>query len=389
LINAKGADVLRIAEFTLLASRLLLAAVFLLAGAAKLVDPLGSRKALRDFGLPSILARPMVLLLPCLELAVALALIPARLAWYGAQGALALLIVFLIAVAVAMLRGRKPDCHCFGQLHSAPVGRSVLIRNIVLAACAGWLVLRGPQQSGPDLWRWFSTLDVLERKVAIVIACVVGFLFLRLLYTARPRPKTEPLESQLFPDFDDDESQEERPPRAPKRRTAPPLPESPDPAPKGAMGIGLPIGTHAPEFELPAITGEKLSLQSLRSEGKDILLLFTSPFCDPCRALAPNLVRWMRELNGLPNIVLLSRGTAQDNLAKLKEFGTSRVLLQPDFTVAEAYDVNSTPSAILVGADGLIRSELAVGGVAIKQLLSSGAKRENPESDRTKQLSIT
>jgi peroxiredoxin len=376
-------------EFTLLASRLLLAVVFLLAGAAKLIDPLGSRRALREFGLPSILARPLVILLPCLELAAALALIPARLAWYGAQGALALLIIFLIAVAVAMVRGRKPDCHCFGQLHSAPVGRSVLIRNMVLAACAGWLVSRGPRQSGPDLWAWFATLDVLERKVAIVAACAVGFLFLRLLYTARPRSKTEPLESQLFPDFDDDESQEERPAPAPKRRTAPPQLESPAPAPKGAMGIGLPIGTPAPEFELPAITGEKISLQSLRSEGKDILLVFTSPFCDPCRALAPNLVRWTREMNGVPNVVLLSRGTAQDNLAKLKEVGNSRVLLQPDFAVAEAYDVNSTPSAVLVGADGLIRSELAVGGMAIKQLLSSAAKRVNPQPERTKQLSIT
>ncbi|HEX4134599.1 MAG TPA: MauE/DoxX family redox-associated membrane protein [Bryobacteraceae bacterium] len=378
---------LRIAEFTLLASRLLLAAVFLLAGAAKLIDPLGSRRALREFGLPSILARPLVLLLPCLELAVALALVPARLAWYGAQGALALLTVFLIAVAVAMVRGRKPDCHCFGQLHSAPVGRSVLIRNMVLAACAGWLVSRGPRESGPDLLVWFATLDVLERKVAIVAACAVGFLFLRLLYSARP--KTESLESQLFPDSDDDESPEERPARTPRRRTAAVQPESPDPAPSGAMGIGLPIGTPAPEFELPAITGEKASLQSLRSEGKDILLIFTSPFCDPCRALAPNLVRWTREMNGLPNVVLLSRGTAQDNLAKLKEVGTSRVLLQPDFAVAEAYDVNSTPSAVLVGADGLIRSELAVGGMAIKQLLSSAAKRVNPQPERTKQLSIT
>jgi hypothetical protein len=51
--------VLRIAEFTLLASRLLLAALFLLAGASKLIDPAGSRKALRDFGLPAALARPL------------------------------------------------------------------------------------------------------------------------------------------------------------------------------------------------------------------------------------------------------------------------------------------------------------------------------------------
>jgi hypothetical protein len=43
------------------------------------------------------------------------------------------------------------------------------------------------------------------------------------------------------------------------------------------------------------------------------------------------------------------------------------------------YDCISTPTAVLIGADGLIRSELALGGVAIKELLSSYAKRGNAE----------
>jgi len=81
-------------------------------------------------------------------------------------------------------------------------------------------------------------------------------------------------------------------------------------------------------------------------------------------------------MEGLPKIVLISRGSVQDNLAKVKGFEPSRVLLQRDSEVAEAYDCNTTPAAVLVGEDGLIRSELAVGGVAIKQLLSSCQKAE-------------
>ena len=142
------------------------------------------------------------------------------------------------------------------------------------------------------------------------------------------------------------------------------------------MGIGLPTGTPAPEFELPAITGETRSLQSLRERGRDLLLIFSSPFCAPCETLASNLVRWKQEMEGLPKIVLISRGSVRDNVAKLKGFEPSRVLLQRDSEVAEAYDCNMTPTAVLVGEDGLIRSELAVGGVAIKQLLSSCQKAE-------------
>jgi uncharacterized membrane protein YphA (DoxX/SURF4 family) len=49
---------------------LLLAVVFVAAGAAKLVDRAGSRQAVADFGVPS-LATPLATLLPLAELAVA------------------------------------------------------------------------------------------------------------------------------------------------------------------------------------------------------------------------------------------------------------------------------------------------------------------------------
>jgi peroxiredoxin len=143
------------------------------------------------------------------------------------------------------------------------------------------------------------------------------------------------------------------------------------------MGIGLPIGTPAPEFELPGLTGEKRSLQSLRELG-DVLLVFSSPFCESCAALTANLVRWTHEKEGLPNVVLINVGTAKDNLAKLTGFDASRVLLQPQFEVAEMYDCGVTPAAVLVGADGLVQSALAVGAAAIEQLVSQQPASRRP-----------
>jgi hypothetical protein len=104
------------------------------------------------------------------------------------------------------------------------------------------------------------------------------------------------------------------------------------------------------------------------------MLVFTSPFCESCVLLTSNLVRWISEMEGLPRVVLISCGTAQHNLAKLRGFEASQVLLQRDFEVAEAYDSSSTPSAVLVGADGLIRSQLALGGEAIRQLFFSTSR---------------
>jgi peroxiredoxin len=242
----------------------------------------------------------------------------------------------------------------------------------VLALCAGWLVSRGRRPLGPDLWAWYFTLGVEGRKVAAVAACAVGFLFIRLLLRSRPRSaavESQP-ESQWPIAVDDPEEEEQRPAASPAQRTAP-SPQPPEPAARNPMGIGLPIGTPAPEFELPGINGEMRSSQSLRKQGRDVLLVFTSPFCKACETLPSNLVRWAREVEQFPNIVLISRGTAEGNRLKLKEFGTAQVLLQREFEVAAMYDCISTPSAVLVGADGMIRSELVNGGPAIKDLLAA------------------
>jgi uncharacterized membrane protein YphA (DoxX/SURF4 family) len=52
----------------MLFTRLVLAAVFAVAGVAKLADRAGSRQAIVDFGLPARLATPLGILLPLYEL---------------------------------------------------------------------------------------------------------------------------------------------------------------------------------------------------------------------------------------------------------------------------------------------------------------------------------
>jgi peroxiredoxin/uncharacterized membrane protein YphA (DoxX/SURF4 family) len=379
-----GADVLSVTELGLLASRLLLAFVFLLAGATKLVDPVGMRRTWIAFGFPAVLARPIVVLLPVFELAVGVLLLPRSLAWYGAWGALGLIASFAMAIGLAMARGRKPDCRCFGRVHSGPVGWRTLARDGVLGLCAAWLASRRPGRLGPDAWAWLTALSGDERKAALVGAAAMVFLFFRLL--DRSRPQSEPIESQKdWNGEEEDPVREERP--APVRRPKPA--QGPAPAPRPVtvedaappkpppQGIGLPAGTPAPEFELPGLTGQKRSLQWFRAQGQDLLLVFSSPYCEPCHALAPKLARWTREMEGILNIVVVSRGSVRDNLAKFKDVDPARILLQRGFEISEAYDCTATPTAVVVGADGLIRTELAVGREAIQKLVAPYARRVN------------
>lgn len=121
--------------------RLALAGVLGVAAAAKLADQPGARRSAVDFGVPERAASPVGLGVPVAELTAAgLLLFPATARW-GALLALLLLVFFAAAIGVTLSRGRTPDCHCFGQLHSAPVGWPTLARNVVLAAAAAWVAV--------------------------------------------------------------------------------------------------------------------------------------------------------------------------------------------------------------------------------------------------------
>jgi uncharacterized membrane protein YphA (DoxX/SURF4 family) len=99
----------------------MLVLVFATAGLAKLTDLGSSRRAVAGFGLPKAPAWLAGTLLPPIELSAAAALVPHRSVPWGAAAALVLLLVFTVAIAVNLIRGRAPECHCFGQVHSAPV----------------------------------------------------------------------------------------------------------------------------------------------------------------------------------------------------------------------------------------------------------------------------
>src|SRR5207302_8314177 len=48
---------------------------------------------------------------------------------------------------------------------------------------------------------------------------------------------------------------------------------------------GLPLGSPAPDFELPNLAGERVTLAQLR--GQPVLLIFFNPACGFCREMAP------------------------------------------------------------------------------------------------------
>ena len=181
----------------LLVARLLLVGVFAVAGVAKLADRAGSRQAIADFGVPAPLAAPLGILLALAELAIAGALIPTASAWWAALGALALLLLFAAGININLARGRRPDCHCFGQLHSAPAGWRTLARNVGLAAVAGFIVWHGYEGAGPSVVSRLGAL-LIGSLVVLGLLIAIGWFLLHLLrQIGRLLVRIEVLEARL------------------------------------------------------------------------------------------------------------------------------------------------------------------------------------------------
>lgn len=343
-------------DIALLIARLLLAAVFIIAGLAKLVDLAGSRQALVDFGVPPRLVAPFGLLLPLGELIVALALIPRTTAWWGALGAGALLILFLAGIAINLARGNAPDCHCFGQLHSSPAGWPTLFRNGALVLLAGFVIRQGRTDAGLGAVSWLGRLSAVEQwllfvaTVALVGVVVEAWLVVHLLQqNGRVLLRLDILDGSL-----------------PAGQRVPGGAAQP-------AETGLPVGSSAPSFSLPGLQGEPVTLTRLCASGKRVLLIFSDPTCRPCNALLPEIGSWGREHSDL-TVALISCGTREANLAKASEHGVSQVLLQQGNEVADAFEAQGTPSAVLIQSDGLVASPLAAGSGAIRRLVALSAE---------------
>ena len=335
-------------SLVILGARVLLAIVFAVAGFAKLADPKGTRALAKDFGANDALAGLFSLLLPLAELVCAVLLIPAATAQTGATATLALLVMFIIGISVSLARGKRPDCNCFGQIQSAPIGPSTIVRNVVLAVLAILVIVQGSASAQPRLGDVLgatgggsSLTTVLLVLVALTAAAALFMTYQLLRQNGRLALRIDALEAQLGP--------------APVKEP------------------GLPVDTEAPAFVLPSLDGGRVSFEELRRSHPDLLLFFSEPGCSACDAMLADVGRWQRDHADRLKIVLISRGSVEASRDKMAAAGLTGVLLQEDREVGQAYLVTASPSAILI-TGGRIASPIAAGADAIRSLVADATR---------------
>lgn len=105
---------------------------------------------------------------------------------------------------------------------------------------------------------------------------------------------------------------------------------------------GLPVGTAAPDFELPDLTGARHKLSAFR--GRDLLLIFFNPKCGFCTKMAVDLAALPLDRgDGRAVPVVITTGDAEQNRKLVDHYGIRcLVLLQQEMEVAAKYRAQGT-----------------------------------------------
>ena len=130
-----------------LAFRLILGGVLLVAGALKVSDPYSSATSVRAYQiLPVDLANFLGFVLPFAEVVIGIFLIVGIWVRLNAIAGGALMVMFIIAIGQAWIRGISLDCGCFGkggllETNELPVWNYTveIARDIVLAVFAFYI----------------------------------------------------------------------------------------------------------------------------------------------------------------------------------------------------------------------------------------------------------
>lgn len=331
-MNGEGA-----LESAVLVARVALAAVFIVAALGKLADLDASRRAVEQFGVRARAADTAGVVLPLVELGLAVGLIPVATARWAASAAVVLLIAFCVVVARALARGDEVECNCFGNIGSAPVGPATLVRNVSLAVVAGLVVL-APGAPGTSMGAWLgqrSDAEIVALGLGLALAGLAGtgVWFGRELLRQQGRLmlRIEALE--------------------------------------GVGRPGLPVGELAPSFAIEAWSGGELSLDRLLTAGLPVLLVFSDAHCGPCEAAVPLVASAQQDWAGRLTIAVISTGATPESEAAWREQRLEHVGVASDFEVASSYGVPGSPAAVLVSGEGHIDSRTAQGLGQVTELL--------------------
>ena len=119
------------------------------------------------------------------------------------------------------------------------------------------------------------------------------------------------------------------------------------------------VGKPAPDFQLPNLEGQAISLSGVR--GKPVLLNFWATWCGPCRAEMPYLQQVYEEWSGKGlEVLAINIGESPSEVKRfLQTYNLSLpVLLDTKEATARKYNITGIPTTFFIDKDGIIQEKI-------------------------------
>lgn len=324
-----------------LVDRGVLAAVFLTSAFTKLGSRQRFRQDLSAFGVPNRAVATIALLLPCVELIVALLLLAPYLSWWAALSALILLLIFTAAIAINLARHQRPSCNCFGALSHHPIGGRAVVRNAVLIVMAS-VPLFASRSTALPIWaaaQSMSTKAVAVMGVIIILIAIIVFQSVLLVVIMKRYGR---LLSQAHGPVQEANSHAMRS-RSPHDRDRRPLSD---------------------------LSGLRIRLADLVGHGTPSIIVFVDPQCSQCDTTLSDVQYWWQADRRNLDLVLISRGPALQARHLAAKHDIDSLYIDSDDQLVHEFGVRGTPSAVVLDADGQNVIAFAQGVERIRNLLA-------------------
>lgn len=337
----------------LLAAPILLTLTLLVSGLAKLGARQGTEDAMTSLRLPlRSFHRSVATVLPVVEIVLALGLwIPSvPLQVLMAMCVALLMVAYLVIIARALTFGEPVECSCFGTLASPTVSRTTLGRNLLLALLA-IITLLAASSGAMTLALVQVPLSLVGLGSALLLTLVLTVLTLG--GSAKERA-----------DVSGDAPREERTDGVTGAMTGAKTDEMTDEELLDYERAAIPGGV------LQQPNGRLITLTQLTAQSA-ALLVFVSEGCGPCERVLDRADGWIGSLSPFMQVkFVFSRPIDQ-----LRERTTVRVgehaMHDLQFTARSTLGGRTAPSAVLLGADGLLAGGPVDGGSAVIEFVEA------------------
>jgi hypothetical protein len=304
----------------------ILAVVLVVSAVGKLRSPAASAQAFTALKVPRPLNAPVVVTaLPWVEVVLGVALVTLG-GWVGLVVSIAVLVLFAAYLAlVVRARGfaADVDCACFGSVGPGRITTLTVWRNawllalailsVVLASSGVALLSRVIEGTTP--WQWL---------LAAAAAALTALLVIGL--------PSEPAEVS-----------------------------SPEAVAELAVEEGDYLRVRTPALPMTLGDGSTTHLRQLSAQ-RPQLLVYVSEGCASCTDVIEAVPGWRDELSMLDVRLVLRRDPGSTALSSSVEPMT---LHDTEGLLNETFDMRGTPSALLLGADGLLAGGPVIGAVDV------------------------